>query len=661
MTTVGAVVSDCRGSAAIDLPVVATELDTSAVVTTHDLAADSDRIRAALPLDALEQAVVVAGEGRERARLVADLAEAGVRTTTISPYVGDADAGRADAIVTGAANAAIATLPAREAFTTGSVPTEESVVVVGDAIAAAELADVAAVTLIADGRDISTATLPASVEVVRGQADDVEHRSDGYAVSLTRRVTDDCTGCGRCLREYPEDTTAVPVDVVTDRDLGPVCPVDAIRSASDPQRGELVADQVVWPGFDGDPSDTKWMHTDTTAIATKVRHVARIRDGPSVSVDGSNCAVGRREQDGCSACQTACPNDAITISTAGDGSVTINDDRCVGCGTCVSVCPTNAIDPVRTFGLDTFVDAVQAAVEPLEASTGSILPFSRGEPSILAFVDEGLSRQVERALTTGTVPAVVPVAVPNALHVPDVAVLYAIALGADGVLLAADPEKDRQPVRETADRAERVLEEIGLDARVMVSESRSPDDIAAALAETAPDRTVSAALDGAVTADSRVATGQAVVAGLVGEHGSGEVDVTLPGGGDVTVDSASCTLCETCGNLCPTDALTQESGRLRFDPAACVGCGLCETACPEDAIEVSATVTVDESGVGDEYVAVEKDLVSCSVCGEPFASRAGLDAIREQLDEDALGVIDLDVCPSCRQSTPSDIDVQLPR
>ena len=71
-------------------------------------------------------------------------------------------------------------------------------------------------------------------------------------------------------------------------------------------------------------------------------------------------------------------------------------------------------------------------------------------------------------------------------------------------------------------------------------------------------------------------------------------------------------------------------------------------ACPEDVIDVSGSVPIGDGTVPEREAIVEKAVVECSICGEPFASEAGLDAMREQLDEAALDGLDLEVCPACR-------------
>ncbi|MDD1778613.1 MAG: 4Fe-4S binding protein [Candidatus Helarchaeota archaeon] len=47
-----------------------------------------------------------------------------------------------------------------------------------------------------------------------------------------------------------------------------------------------------------------------------------------------------------------------------------------------------------------------------------------------------------------------------------------------------------------------------------------------------------------------------------------------------------CTLCETCLEMCPMEAISHPSGEdtLIFNPTLCLGCGVCAANCPENAI-----------------------------------------------------------------------------
>lgn len=51
------------------------------------------------------------------------------------------------------------------------------------------------------------------------------------------------------------------------------------------------------------------------------------------------------------------------------------------------------------------------------------------------------------------------------------------------------------------------------------------------------------------------------------------------------LDSAACTQCGACAQVCPSHALTF-NGVLAFDAAKCIGCGLCVSRCPDGALRL---------------------------------------------------------------------------
>jgi len=63
------------------------------------------------------------------------------------------------------------------------------------------------------------------------------------------------------------------------------------------------------------------------------------RKDEAMNETGKKAVVNEEECIGCSACITACPNDAISV----DDKAKIDMDKCTGCGECISICPVDAI------------------------------------------------------------------------------------------------------------------------------------------------------------------------------------------------------------------------------------------------------------------------------------------------------------------------------
>lgn len=57
---------------------------------------------------------------------------------------------------------------------------------------------------------------------------------------------------------------------------------------------------------------------------------------------------------------------------------------------------------------------------------------------------------------------------------------------------------------------------------------------------------------------------------------------TFESGNTAIIDTAKCTACGMCRELCRWDAI---SDQFRIDPISCEGCGVCVYFCPEDAID----------------------------------------------------------------------------
>lgn len=60
--------------------------------------------------------------------------------------------------------------------------------------------------------------------------------------------------------------------------------------------------------------------------------------------------------------------------------------------------------------------------------------------------------------------------------------------------------------------------------------------------------------------------------------------------------SDACTLCETCVDICPTDALCIVDEKVVQDVDACVGCYACAGRCPENAIMCAKVKEMQEQG-----------------------------------------------------------------
>ncbi len=116
------------------------------------------------------------------------------------------------------------------------------------------------------------------------------------------------------------------------------------------------------------------------------------------------------------------------------------------------------------------------------------------------------------------------------------------------------------------------------------------------------------------------------------------------------VDAGRCSLCEVCGQRCPTGAirgeLTDGGLSILFNHRLCDGCRDCLESCPEDAMTLAETEAATDSP-GDKILA-SGEMLQCSVCGTRFAPEAKLEAASHRRGDDTDLISDQ--CPLCRRT-----------
>ena len=490
---------------------------------------------------------------------------------------------------------------------------DERVLVVNAVETAADLATRTAVTLLAETPSVR----PVGAELLEGRVDSVSLEADEIVVTVAG----------------PGGTTAVQTD------------------------------QLVWPGLSEQSETHPGVHVDCgPGVVTRVVSRARDRRREPVTVDPAVCAVGTHGVPGCEACQTHCPYDAIDITIADEGQVTIDAVDCVDCRACLAVCPTEAIASPRDRDLQTLRHGTAQAVRTGIDRSSSRIPFvaSKTDPLVVAFVSEASEAMFESTLATADLPPVVPIPVPKAQRIPPSLVLYAVAAGATGVVLSEQqtdtPGGDRlsdesgvaespaQQITEKAnatfvslDLGERCCATTDTDSEAIAAEIRGIIESATGDVDTLEEdtRPIQASYELAARAVTTLADTDAEA-------------VPVASLGRVEVDADGCTLCEACDGLCPTGALEQpDATTLTLDAAACIGCGRC-LGCPESVMEVRERIDPDELRAGRQTI-VEQEAVTCEGCGRPFASAAGMEQVADAIDLDTIDGLGLEYCPDCRQ------------
>ena len=124
--------------------------------------------------------------------------------------------------------------------------------------------------------------------------------------------------------------------------------------------------------------------------------------------------------------------------------------------------------------------------------------------------------------------------------------------------------------------------------------------------------------------------------------------------GKVTLDKSACTGCGLCALNCPTGALTISSSgetdvyQLLFKHSVCFACGQCVEVCPEQCLHLERTLEPDKLN-SPATVLLEDEIVRCSQCGSPVASRAMISSIEAKMPLTAqFSSSQLELCPLCK-------------
>ncbi|RTZ73091.1 MAG: hypothetical protein DSZ02_08000 [Gammaproteobacteria bacterium] len=330
-------------------------------------------------------------------------------------------------------------------------------------------------------------------------------------------------------------------------------------------------------------------------------------------IDGEACVHAQIEQAHCSACVEACPRGAWVLD---EDALGLDTEACDGCGLCIPDCPTGALhihmpwvvrllggNPIALFACEHSEARVDDATLPCIHALGIrqlLLLYSAGIRYLLLSTGDcqGCDRCAEDRL--GTRLGQLNLALKERHHAPMKALerspgIFVSLYRSDEVI----PHGTRLGRREfLRGGTERLREQLAV-----LDPLNRPDARRLPPGELLPD-----------------AAGEAFHWPWV-----------------PVIDEAHCNGCDACAKLCPTGALSVQTGDqekppcYHLVPAACTGCGICSSACEQKAVTVHAW----EVPVKDRVVLAEH---TCRACGNRF-----------HLPEETPDAGET-LCPICRQT-----------
>lgn len=340
------------------------------------------------------------------------------------------------------------------------------------------------------------------------------------------------------------------------------------------------------------------------------------------------CAHSRNRRTGCTRCLDVCPTGAITP----DGDhVAIDPYVCAGCGACNAVCPTGAA---------TYADpAPNGLVERVRVLLSTYRRAGGQDPVLLVHDGEHGAPLIDLLARLGDgLPArVIPFEVNEVTQLGIEFFAATMASGAAEVrLLVSRRSRDNMgATHRLLETVESVLLGLGFGpGRCAVIEADDPDDLGAMLYGMA-SRPGSAAPQEVLSFGDKRTLMKVALDKLHSAAPTPVAVVALPEGapfGRIAVDTEGCTLCFSCVNVCPTEALRDnaEKPELSIVAEACVQCGLCANTCPENVITLVPQIDFTERA-GMPVVLKEEEPAYCIRCNKAFGVRSSIERIAEML------------------------------
>jgi|Deesub1362A_J573_1020465.scaffolds.fasta_scaffold00005_295 ferredoxin len=495
-----------------------------------------------------------------------------------------------------------------------------------------------------------------------GKVINVKGRLGDFEVEIEANPIDwqKCVFCGKCLLNCPENAISFDKFFYINEKCTKcgkcikICPAGAIDFQASNKIlnfAQVILDSEEFPKRLG----IHVIRHEDEALTTFSEVVARIggiTKAKFIDVDLNNCAAGKSGIIGCRICESSCPYNAILRQ---DDRVVFDDISCTGCGLCTSLCPIT-LPQLKEYPSKLIYSQLETLLE------------AKVKKKIVMFTCEcGMEILSKTGAERLEYPPVLPLFVPCLSMVSETYILRALELNADGVLLMRG--KCIHGIKNVpGSKFARIFQHaFELEDRVMIIEATNPQDFTQMVREFYEKLTPSKQFKmlSTVVGNKRADLVRITKSFLqnTGIKPSPLQILDFPFA-DILIDKEKCTLCSTCMNMCPTEAIKREdAGKIVFSYSYCIACGLCCEACPEKAITMAKILDLPRLANNERKVLVESELLKCKNCGKPFTTVSSFEKAFSILkDSGSAGEFDLEsqrelmlLCENCRPLFALDI------